>query len=209
MEIVADAERVGAGRERAYGALLDSDAGADRTHLQRVGDHEPAEAELLAQQPGQDPAAQGRGRVVERRDEQVRGHHRLHVCRDCSAERQQRELEVALDGRQIEVRVDVGVAVPREVLRAGGDALALRALDERRDVTGDELRVGAEAAHADHRVVRVRVHVGDRREVQVDAGAGELGGDRRGDVRRESRIVDDPEREIAGERAACRGLEPA
>ena len=30
--------------------------GADRTHLERVGDHEPAEAELLAKQPGQDPA---------------------------------------------------------------------------------------------------------------------------------------------------------
>ena len=60
VQVVADAERVGAGLERAHRALLDADAGADRAHLERVGDHEPVEAELLAQQPGQDPSAQRR-----------------------------------------------------------------------------------------------------------------------------------------------------
>ena len=72
MQVVADAERVGAGRERPHGGLLDADTAADRAHLERVGDHEPVEAELLAQQPGEDPAAQRGRQLVQRGDEQVR-----------------------------------------------------------------------------------------------------------------------------------------
>ena len=118
-------------------------------------------------------------------------------------------VEVAADDRQVEMGVHGRVAVPGEVLRARGDALPLRALDERGDVPGNELGVGAEAADPDHRVVRVHVHVRDRREVQVHAGA------RRARPRSPRRrplgqldVVDDAEREIARVGAAADRLEP-
>jgi hypothetical protein len=53
----AEAEGVRSRRERAHGAFLDSDAGADRPHLQRVGDRETAEAQLPPEQVRQDLAA--------------------------------------------------------------------------------------------------------------------------------------------------------
>ena len=64
------------------------------------------------------------------------------------------------------------------------------------------------AAHADHRVVRVRVHVGDRREVQVDAGAREVGRDRARDGPRQLDVVDDAERAVPGYELPARRLEP-
>ena len=67
VQVVADAERVDAGRERLNAGLLHSHAAADRAHLERVGDHEPVEAELLAQEPGDDPAAQRGRQLVESR----------------------------------------------------------------------------------------------------------------------------------------------
>ena len=208
VHVVADAERVGARSQRAHGALLDADAGTDRAHLERVRDHEPVEAELLAKEPGQDPRAERRRSLVERGHDEMCGHHRLHARSDRGAEREQRRLEVARDDGQADVRVDGGVTVAGEVLRARGDALALRSLDERRHVPGHELRIGAEAAHADHRVVGVRVHVGDGREVHVHAAGGEPAGDRGGDVGRQGGVVDDAEREVAGERAAGGRLQP-
>ena len=55
-EIVADAERVDAGLERAHRRFLDADGRADRLHLERVGEHEPVEAELVAEQALHDRA---------------------------------------------------------------------------------------------------------------------------------------------------------
>ena len=84
-------------------------------------------------------------------------------------------LELPAGDRQLEVGVGAGVAVPGEVLRAGRHAGALQPVDERRDMPGDELGLGAERADADHGVVGVRVHVGHRREVEVDADRRQLG----------------------------------
>ena len=77
------------------------------------------------------------------------------------------------DGKP-EVRVDRRRAVAREVLRAGGDSALLEPGHERADVARDERGIRAERAHADDRVQRVRVDVGDRREVVRDAGGAEL-----------------------------------
>ena len=208
VQVVADAERVRAGRERLHRGLLDADAAADRAHLERVRDHEPVEPQLLAQEPGQNPAAQRGGQLVQTEDEQVRGHHSLHARGDRRPERQQRRLEVAGHDREVDVRVDGGVTVPGEVLRTGGDSLPLCPANERRDVTGDELRIGAEAAHADHGIVRVRVGVRDGREVQVDSGARELGRDRRRHLLGQLDVVDCAERQVPWVRAAALGLEP-
>ena len=139
----AEAERVGAGRERPHGALLDADRGADRAHLERVGDHDPVEAELVAQQPVQRARLRVAGSVVERRHADVRGHDRLHARprsrpRNGGSARSRSVVEVDVDGRQLEVRVGAGRAVAGEVLRARGDAARLEPAHERRDVPRDE-----------------------------------------------------------------------
>ena len=67
------------------------------------------------------------GSVVERRHDDVRGHDRLTPASIAARNGTQRGLEIALGARQLEVRVLRGVAVAREVLRAGGDAAALQA----------------------------------------------------------------------------------
>ena len=80
--------------------------------------------------------------------------------------------------------------------------------DERGDVPRDELCVRAERADADDRVERVRVHVGDRREVEVDSGVGELRSERGRHALCQLDVVDDAEGAVARVRASGRGLEP-
>ena len=67
-----------------------------------------------------------------------------------------------VDHGQVQVRVDVGVAVAGEVLGAGGDAAALQAVDHGGAEPAHELGVVAERAVADDGVLRVRVHVHHR-----------------------------------------------
>ena len=64
-----------------------------------------------------------------------------------------------------------------KVLRAGCDAFALEARDERGNLPGDERRLRAEGANPDHGVLRIRVHICDRREIEIDPDGGELAGD--------------------------------
>ena len=208
VQVVAEPERVRAGDQRADGRFLDAVGRADGGHLERVGDDQTVEAELAAQQSGQDRLAEARRRVVQVGHEQMAGHHGLNARGDRGAERQQRRVEVALDHRELAVRVGSRVPVAGEVLRAGRHALALRAGDERSDVTRDELGVGAEAAHADDGVQGIRVGVRDRGEVQVDARRGQLARDRACDRLGQRHVVDGAEREVAGVRAAVLGLEP-
>ena len=63
-------------------------ASADRLHLEVVAEHQPAVTELLLEQPVDDRRRQ-RPRVllVERRDQDVRGHDRGHVRLDRRLER--------------------------------------------------------------------------------------------------------------------------
>ena len=107
------------------------------------------------------------------------------------------------DHRHVVVRVDGGVAVAGKVLGARGHAGGLQAANPGGGMAGDEVRIGAERAHADHRVVRVGVDVGVGGEVERDAEAGEfltqMASDRRGQVD----IVGGAEREVAGAGAAA------
>ena len=116
----------------------------------------------------------GRSRV-ERGHQQVAGHHRLHPGGDGGAERGQlagvQPVPVGGDPGQVVVGVDAGVAVPGEVLGAGGDAGGLEPADPGGGVPGDQRRVGAEGADADHRVVGVGVDVGVRGVVEGDPRA--------------------------------------
>ena len=133
------------------------------------------EPELVAQQVGHDAGA-GRGGTVgvERRHEEVAGHHGLHADVDGGPERHElapaQHLGRGGDRGQRVVRVDGRLAVPREVLDAGGHPRRLQPGDERGRVHGHEIGVGAERAHADDRVRRVAVGVGARRQVEIDPG---------------------------------------
>ena len=98
--------------------------------------------------------------------------------------------------------------MPGKVLRACSHARALEPPNERRHMPGDELAVRAERADPDHRVLRVRVDVGDRREIEVDARLGELGPEGGGDLLGELDVVHDPERPVPRVRAAGIRLEP-
>ena len=109
---------------------------------------------------------------------------------------------VAEIDRQPEVGVDLRGAVAREVLRAGCDSALLQAAHEGGDVVRDEQGIGPERAHADDRVQRVGVDVGDRREVVRDPDGAELVGERPRDPRREPDVVDRAEREVSGHRAS-------
>ena len=150
-------QRVDAGGERQHGAVARRRRLAQRLHLERVGDHEPVVAELVAQQPRAIARAQGRGRVVERGHEDVRRHDRLHARLDRGAERRQ---PVARRRRR---RPAARGASPARSRRGRGSASRTRRRPapagpstNARDVPRDERRVGAERADADHRVARVR-----------------------------------------------------
>jgi hypothetical protein len=60
-------------------------------HLERVGHHDAVETELLAQQPGEDRVGQGGGTAgqVERRHDDVSGHHHIGARSDGGPERRQ------------------------------------------------------------------------------------------------------------------------
>ena len=192
------------------GALLDADRVRHGAHLERVGDHEPVEAELVAQQP-----RRARVRLSVAGASSSDGTTMCAVMialtsgLDRRAERQQRRLEVALR------RAAARGASPGRCRRGPGSASRRR----RRGSAGAPRRtprtcratsagIGAERADADHGVVGIRVHVRAGSEVEVDAGPGAERADRGADLGRDGHVVDDAEREVARERAAGRDLEP-
>jgi hypothetical protein len=94
--------------------------------------------------------------------------------------------------------------VPREVLDAGRDLGGLQPGDGRRALLGDPGRVGAERAGADGRIVVGGVHVQARRQVESEAGRGEVGADGPVDALGQLGVVDRPECGVARVRAAGR-----
>ncbi len=207
-EVMTEAERVGTGGDRPHSTLLHAHAGADRLHLERVRHDHPGEAELLSQHVVEKLAAHRRGLVTDRPDDDVRGHDRLSSRLDRRAERDECRLVELSDERKCEVRVDGGVAVSGEVLCARRHPRALKAAHEGGDMPRDELCVGAERADSDHGVLRIRVDVGDGREVEVDARICKLRTERRCHALGEPDVVDDSERAVTRIRAPGRRLEP-
>jgi hypothetical protein len=124
---------------------------------------------------GQQATREGGRLVVVRREDDMCAHHHVGAGGDRRPERRELDrgdlLDRAVDAGQADVGVDGDVAMAWEVLRAGGDAGLVHALDERDAVPGDELGGGAERAGGDDRVGRVAVHVDRRREHQVDPEA--------------------------------------
>ncbi len=201
LQAAADADGVGAGRDGPHGAGRDAVGAGDGAHLDAVGDDQPVEAQLLAEQPGEDALRHGGRQLgVVRVEQDVRGHDALHAGRDGRPERQQVLAELVggqVDPGQPEVRVAGRVAVAGEVLGAGRDAGGLQAADVRGGVPGRQVAVAAEGADADHRVVRVGVDVRVGRVVQVHADGGQVEPDRAGDPLGEVGVVDLAERQVA------------
>ena len=158
-QVGAEAERVGARGQRAHGRVLDSlgrrrrPASRARRSSRRRRSRAPSRSSSTTaefQVAGSSPKASKRMcAVITARTPGL----------DRGGERRQgalaQDVEARVGGRQLQVRVGDRLAVAGEVLGAGGDADALQALDEGRDLARDELRVGAERADADDRARRV------------------------------------------------------
>ena len=167
---------IGAGQQRADRAFVRRHHLGHRVHRHRVGVDEAAEPHLGPQQVVKDRPAEGRRRRrrrIERRQHDVRRHHRLGALLHAAAERQQLDAveprAIVGDHRQAEMAVDVGVAVAGEMLDRRDHPAVARAGDVGADQRGDALGVLAVRPDVDHRVARVVVDVGDRREVDLHA----------------------------------------
>jgi hypothetical protein len=153
-----------------------------------------------------------RSRRIQRRDEQVAGHHRPGAGGDPGPERHQlggvQLGPRAGHGGHLVVRVGRCGSVSRKVLRAGRDAGPLQALHGGGHLPGGHLRRRAERPHTDHRVARIDVHVGDRGQVQGDPGASQPGSDR--GVHRLGRrgVVKEAQRGSPRTGAAALGVQP-
>ena len=197
----AAAERhhhVGACLQREHGGLVVAVALVDRLHHQRIGDHDAVVAPLAAQQIAEHFARQ-RGRMigVELRVDDVGRHHRRRFVLQ---RRERQELEGfelgarLVDHRQGQVRVDMGVAVPREMLDAAGDAATQRTAHPGPGQPRDLVRVHGETALGDHRVGRVVVDIEHGRKVPVEAEARHRARHRFADLLAERRVAGGAER---------------
>ena len=158
-------------RARAGAATPVGPAGA--LHLERVGDHDAVEAELVAQQLDERPAPASPARRRRRRHADVRGHDR---ARRRPRSRPRTAAARARAARRGSRRTDGSSRCesatvspwPGKCLAQAATPTLCRPSTNGRDVARDQLRVGAERADADDRARRVDEHVGDRREVEVD-----------------------------------------
>ena len=124
----------------------------------------------------------------------------IHAGIDGGLERHQFEafepFPVGGDGGQVHVRVHGGVAVPREMFGGGQREVLLvgvRPFDEGPDVRRDVVRILAEGADVDDRIIGIVVDVGDRVKDPLDAQRARLA---RGDLAF-----------VAGQRRIARGAE--
>ena len=106
------------------------------------------------------------------------GHDQRDVSRNRLAERHELDrldtVRRMFHDRQLVMRVGDGVSVSREMLAAGGDARLLQRPDDRPPEPGDILGALGQRAIANHRVLRVRMDVEHRREVERNPDGLEL-----------------------------------
>jgi hypothetical protein len=172
---------IDAGLDGAHRGLARARHPGNRRHLHRVGDDQAVEART--QQRVQHRVAE-RGRLlvgIDRRQLDVRHHHGGGAGLDARPERRQLDRVETLarmrDDRQPEVRVDVGIAMAREVLKRGEHAAFLQPAHPAGDHLAGLGGILAEGADVDHGIARVVVDVGDRRKVDVHAQGARFGRD--------------------------------
>ena len=174
-DAVRSQQHIRPGLEGEHRRLARAVALRDRAHAQRVGEEEAAEPHLAAQQLRHQLGGHRRGAVVAEHSghRHVCGHHRVHARVDRHAEGDElhpvEAVAVGPDDGQLDVRIGPGVAVPGEVL-GGRERTSLPGPpDEGRTQSPHGLRIFAEGADVDHRVVRIAVHVEHRRKEPVNA----------------------------------------
>jgi hypothetical protein len=123
---------VGSGFERAHRGVARAESVDDRAHSQRVGDHQALEAELIAQQAGENRGRKRRRQFLgwrQRRHGDVSRHDGVHAGFDGGAERHQFQCvqagAVGGDLGQAQVGIHRGVAVARKMFGGGQDELRL------------------------------------------------------------------------------------
>ena len=169
-------DNVGTGADCANSPFAVFVVVGDGLHIDAVGEDKSVEGHLLPKDGQHDAFRERRGHirsVVEGVDLQVSHHHSAYsvVCQVL----ERKEVDAVyvgfrvVDDRQVEVAVDVGVSVSREVLADGNGACTLHTAGIESRLAGDTFLVLAERAASDDRVERVVVDVAHRGEVDMDA----------------------------------------
>ena len=146
-------------------------------HVQRIGEDQTAEPELLREHMvhRQAEGARQPARGVDGRHFEVGHHHGgktfIHQALEGIELQGIEACPRVCDERQAQVAVHVGIAVPGEVLRRGNDTTVLQATHISDCFARHVLAVLTEAAVVDDRVRRVVVHVGHWAEAHVHAKA--------------------------------------
>jgi len=179
-------------------------------HVERVGDRDPFETELFAQDAIHHPAGQRRGHDAaagERRAGEVTGHDHPGAARDRFPERTQLgDLEVrarAVDDRERVMGIDPDATGAREVLERRDDPRRLDPSGPRSAEPRHRGGIVAERADPLGEVRRVR-EVHDRGVVHVDADGPELEPDRPADPLGKDRVGRRPDRHRARKRRPAR-----
>ncbi len=180
-------------------------------HVQRVGDRDAPEPEPVTQQVVHHLAGERRGQVRgagQGRERDVRGHDEVGPGLDRRHERHQlarrQPCLVEPEVRQAQVRVQVCLAEPREVLDRRGGAGGPDAADHRRGERAHERRVVTERADAEVRVGRAGGEVARGGVDDVDAHRERLRADGVADPLGELDVAGRRERHVARERRRAR-----
>ena len=193
---------VGTGLQGQHGGPIVPVAVVNGFHDERIGDHHAVVAPFIAQHAAEDRARQRRRMPrIDLRVNDVRRHHRRRFIAEREKRRKLHPIERLpglVDDGQIEVRVDVRVAMPGKMLDAARDAFAQRPAHPRGTEARDVVRIRRETALGDYRILRVVVDVEHRGEIPVEADAPNAAGDCGAHVVRERCIAGGSKRHRGG-----------
>lgn len=166
------------GVQRDLGAGVGIGHGA---HLQAVGDDDAVEAELAAQEIGDDLVGKRGGLVVDLGADEVTDHDHVAVGGDAGLKRQKLggaqlvEGFVHIDGAV--VGIGAGVAVAGKMLEGGADAAIVETKHGGLDELGGLVEIVAVGAVADDGILGIGPNVGNGGEVKIEAEALHVPGD--------------------------------
>jgi len=188
----ADQDDIAPGGNGPHGGIADRETVRDRLHLQCVGKHRPAEAQLVAKETPEDLLRQCGGELaIQRGVEHVGCHERGNPCTNGATERVEvspakRVPGASYDGKHL-VGICCGVAVPREVLPDREYPVGQNSAQEGDPQLCRGMRVRGKGPVPDYGVNRVAVDVEDGGEVDVDPDGTQFRPDRLADGLRHAR----------------------
>jgi hypothetical protein len=149
--VVAKHDDVRPGLERLDRAFLWSVPFRDCAHAEIIGKNDAFEMQLLAKNIAEHSRRKRRRAIwIELREQDVSRHYGRHIRGDGSRKGDEfvagQTLGGAIKARQVEMRIDCGVAVPRKMLRTAENTLGREAAKDRDAHLSDFKRIGTEAA---------------------------------------------------------------